>query len=72
VRDSGPGMPPEVMARVFEPFFTTKPVGKGTGLGLSMVYGLAQQAGGVARVVCPAGGGTTVEIVVPRAAAAAD
>jgi PAS domain S-box-containing protein len=67
VRDTGPGIPPEVIARVFEPFFTTKPVGKGTGLGLSMVYGLAQQAGGVARVICPEGGGTTVEIVVPRA-----
>jgi PAS domain S-box-containing protein len=67
VRDTGPGIPPEVMARVFEPFFTTKPVGKGTGLGLSMVYGLAQQAGGVARVLCPEGGGTVVEIVVPRA-----
>jgi signal transduction histidine kinase len=69
VRDTGPGIPPEVIARVFEPFFTTKPVGKGTGLGLSMVYGLAQQAGGVARVSCPEGGGTVVEIVVPRAPA---
>jgi len=67
VRDTGPGIPPEVMARVFEPFFTTKPVGKGTGLGLSMVYGLAQQAGGLARVLCPEGGGTTVEIILPRA-----
>ncbi|WP_227321847.1 ATP-binding response regulator [Acidisoma silvae] len=67
VRDTGPGIPPEVLARVFEPFFTTKPVGKGTGLGLSMVYGLAQQAGGLARVHCPKGGGTTVEIILPRA-----
>lgn len=67
VQDSGPGIPPEVIARVFEPFFTTKPIGKGTGLGLSMVYGLAQQAGGTARVICPAGGGTTVEIILPRA-----
>ncbi len=72
VQDTGPGIPPEVIARVFEPFFTTKPVGKGTGLGLSMVYGLAQQAGGVARVVCPEGGGTVVEIVVPRAPEAAE
>jgi PAS domain S-box-containing protein len=67
VKDSGPGIPPEVLARVFEPFFTTKPVGKGTGLGLSMVYGLAQQSGGLARVICPEGGGTTVEIILPRA-----
>jgi len=67
VRDTGPGIPPAVIARVFEPFFTTKPVGKGTGLGLSMVYGLAQQAGGLARVLCPEEGGTTVEIILPRA-----
>lgn len=32
--DDGPGIPPEVQARMFEPFFTTKPVGTGTGLGL--------------------------------------
>jgi signal transduction histidine kinase len=32
--DNGPGIPPEVQARMFEPFFTTKSVGTGTGLGL--------------------------------------
>src|SRR5580765_6575663 len=32
--DNGPGIPPEVQARLFEPFFTTKSVGTGTGLGL--------------------------------------
>lgn len=32
--DNGPGIPPEVQARMFEPFFTTKSVGIGTGLGL--------------------------------------
>ena len=40
----------EVAERAFEPFFTTKEVGKGTGLGLSMVYGMARQSGGAARI----------------------
>lgn len=35
VRDTGTGIPPEIIERIFEPFFTTKEVGKGTGLGLS-------------------------------------
>jgi signal transduction histidine kinase len=34
IMDDGPGIPPEVQARMFEPFFTTKGVGSGTGLGL--------------------------------------
>src|SRR6185312_1025807 len=46
VKDTGVGIPEDVLAKVFDPFFTTKPVGKGTGLGLSQVHGFANQAGG--------------------------
>ena len=64
VSDTGTGMPDEVIARAFDPFFTTKGVGKGTGLGLSQVYGMAQQAGGVARIGSQPGIGTTISIIL--------
>lgn len=46
VRDSGPGIPPELQHRVFDPFFTTKEVGEGTGLGLSIAYGIVRDHDG--------------------------
>ena len=67
IGDTGEGMPPDVVARAFEPFFTTKSVGKGTGLGLSMVYGMARQSGGTARIVSVPGEGTTVKLYFRRA-----
>jgi PAS domain S-box-containing protein len=67
VRDSGTGMPPEVLARVLEPFFTTKAPDKGTGLGLAMVHGFATQAGGALRIESRVNEGTVVEIILPRA-----
>ena len=68
-------MSDEVAARAFEPFFTTKEVGKGTGLGLSMVYGMARQSGGTARIDSKPGVGTTVSLLfrlAEQAAAGAD
>jgi PAS domain S-box-containing protein len=46
VIDSGPGVAPELRARIMEPFFTTKPVGKGTGLGLSLCKAIVENHGG--------------------------
>ena len=65
VGDNGPGIKPEVAARVFEPFFTTKPAGQGTGLGLSQVHGFCVQAGGAARLASTPGVGTTVSMFLP-------
>jgi CheY-like chemotaxis protein len=66
VTDTGTGMAAEVIDRAFDPFFTTKQVGQGTGLGLSMVYGVAKQSGGVARIRSRIGEGTTVSVILPR------
>src|SRR6266404_5660183 len=66
VKDTGMGIPPDIVAKVFDPFFTTKPIGKGTGLGLSQVHGFAHQAGGTVAVASELGKGTTFTICLPR------
>jgi signal transduction histidine kinase len=50
VVDSGPGIPPEIQARIFDAFFTTKEVGKGTGLGLDIVHRIVTDHHGSIRV----------------------
>jgi len=46
VRDTGSGIPAEVLEMIFDPFFTTKGEGKGTGLGLSTVRAIVSQHDG--------------------------
>jgi nitrogen-specific signal transduction histidine kinase len=66
VSDTGDGMRPETIERAFEPFFTTKTGPEHSGLGLSQVYGYAKQTGGHARIDSEPGGGTTVQLFLPR------
>ncbi|WP_162268344.1 response regulator [Bradyrhizobium manausense] len=67
IKDTGNGIPDEVLLHVFEPFFTTKEPGKGSGLGLAQVFGFAKQSGGGVRIETRLGEGTAVKVFLPRA-----
>ncbi len=66
VRDTGSGIPPEIMDRIFDPFFTTKKPGEGTGMGLSVVHGIVQKLGGAVTVQSTVGKGSNFYIYLPR------
>jgi PAS domain S-box-containing protein len=67
VRDTGCGIPPELLPRLFEPFFTTKPAGRGTGLGLSICHTIVTGLGGRIEVESTPGRGSTFRVVLPAA-----
>jgi two-component system sensor histidine kinase PhcS len=67
VRDNGPGIAPENVARVFEPFFTTREVGQGLGLGLSISDRVIEQHGGVLMAESCVGEWTRMIFDLPRA-----
>jgi CheY-like chemotaxis protein len=67
VKDTGKGIPPELMEKIFDPFFTTKPLGQGTGLGLPTVLGITENHGGFVNLTSELDKGSTFKIYIPAA-----
>jgi signal transduction histidine kinase len=63
IRDTGSGMPPEVLTRLGTPFFTTRD--EGTGLGVVLARSVVAQHGGALRYRSEPGQGTTATITLP-------
>ncbi len=66
LRDTGPGIAEDALAKLFDPFYTTKPVGEGTGLGLSISYSLATDMRGDLTAENHPGGGAVFSLYLPR------
>jgi PAS domain S-box-containing protein len=67
--DNGCGMSMDVRRRAFDPFFTTRRDQGGTGLGLHIVYSIVtNRLGGRLDLDSQPGGGTRIQIILPRVA----
>jgi signal transduction histidine kinase len=66
VENTGPTVPPEVLARAFDAFFTTKPIGQGTGLGLATSLAVVAQRHKGRLTLSSADGVTRARVVLPR------
>jgi signal transduction histidine kinase len=66
VRDTGQGMPPDVLSRIFEPYFTTKDPSRGPGLGLSITAAVVAEHAGWMEVESEVGRGTCFALFLPR------
>ncbi len=63
IKDTGPGIPPEIMPHIFKPFYSTK--GKRTGLGLPYVKQIIEEHRGKIEIQSQPGQGTKVTIALP-------
>jgi two-component system, sensor histidine kinase and response regulator len=67
VRDTGPGIAPEVLPKIFQAYFTTKGPREGTGLGLNIVQRLIKEGNGALHVRTQPGAGTAFSVYLPGA-----
>ena len=68
VRDTGPGIPPDMIRRIFEPFFSRKRLhdSSGSGLGLAIVHGVVKEHDGFINVESTVGSGSVFTLYLPR------
>lgn len=65
IKDTGPGIEPDLIPRITDPFFTTKRSDGGTGLGLSICQQIVDLHHGSFGVDSTVGKGTVVMILLP-------
>ena len=70
VKDTGHGIPEDVLPQIFEPFFTTKSDPQRTGLGLAVAHSIIEQHGGEITVQSRPGEGTEFTVMLPAAVTA--
>lgn len=71
IRDNGPGIAGQNLAKIFDPFYTTKEIGKGTGLGLSICFGIVRGYGGTISAASEPGQFTEFTLDLPASEEAA-
>jgi two-component system NtrC family sensor kinase len=71
IRDTGTGIPPELLSKIFDPWVTTKPAGLGAGLGLSITRDVIERLGGTITATSAPGEGATFVVELPGAPAEA-
>jgi signal transduction histidine kinase len=65
IKDTGVGIPPEMLPHIFDLFATTKAPGKGTGLGLMVCQEIMKGHGGTIEMKSQVGHGTCVRLFFP-------
>ncbi|MFH0871339.1 MAG: response regulator [bacterium] len=65
VKDTGSGIPPDLLPKIFDPIFTTEERGQGTGIGLSTAHAIVKGHGGFIRVYSEEAKGTRFLVFLP-------
>lgn len=63
IKDTGCGIPEDIMSKLFDPYFTTKP--NGTGMGLAVTFSIIKKHHGFLEIDSEVGEGSTFTIVLP-------